>query len=72
MLLLLILYSCMESISVVVLVDSHLNMSQQCAQVVKKASSILLCISNNVASRSREVIVHLHLALDYLQRRARS
>jgi len=46
-----------------VLVDDKLTMSQQRALVAKKTNGILGCLSKNVASRSKEVLLPLYSAL---------
>lgn len=46
----------------VVLVDSSLNMSQQCALVGQSVNSILGCIKNSIARRSK-VIMPLYSTL---------
>ncbi|KAK4817412.1 LOW QUALITY PROTEIN: hypothetical protein QYF61_013479, partial [Mycteria americana] len=50
-----------------VLVNTNLNMSQQCVLAANVANSILDCIRRSVASRSRQVIISPCSALTHLE-----
>ena len=50
----------MEEIDLGVLVNTQINMNEQCVYVAKKANVILACVRNSAVSSSREVIIPLY------------
>lgn len=57
------LVSSLEGKDLDVLVDTKLNMRQQCVLTAKMSNSILGCIRQSIASRSREVLPPLYSVL---------
>ena len=52
-----------------VIIDSKMNMGQQCGEAVRKADHTLSCIHRCISSRSKEVILPLY-NVERVQRRA--
>lgn len=64
-----LLDSCLSEEDWGMLIISWINMSQQCTEVAKKVSAVLVCIINTVSNRTREVIVPLYTVMARLQLR---
>ena len=59
------LEDCIEEMGLGVLVNTRLDMSQQCAQVAQKDNSVLACGRNSVASRNTKVSAQMRPHLKY-------